>query len=255
MSQPADPSQNPYPSYPPAPSGPPAAPVTYGPPSRPPSRTTFLQKVLIAVGAVVVLFAAVFVGTVIASPAEVDSASGDTAGAVTGTGSQVPSQPAAADPDAPGRVVTIAAPQTLGGRPKIDLGSEDGGVTEEVGLPEDSGVPGVTAKAQGLYGDIAKQDIVIANAVASTGATRESRLSLFISGVTKALSVGNFTEADPGPLGGQAFCGDGNINGVPAAVCVWSDAGSTGALVHALQSQDKFRTEFPALRAEIEQAS
>ncbi|TDC38373.1 hypothetical protein E1211_07355 [Micromonospora sp. 15K316] len=113
----------------------------------------------------------------------------------------------------------------------------------------------MTATAQGLYGDIAKQDIVIVDAVASTGATRESRLSLFISGVTKGLNVGNFTEADPGPLGGQAFCGDGNINGVPAAVCVWSDSGSTGALIHSLQSQEKFRTEFPALRAEIEQAS
>ncbi|RKN29979.1 hypothetical protein [Micromonospora musae] len=246
MSQPVDPQQSPYPNYPPAP-------TTYGPPSRPPSRTTFLQKVLIAVGAVVVLLGAVFVGVVIASPAENDKTPGGAAGAPA-TGSPAPSQSAGADPDVPGRVITVAAPQTLGGRPKIDLGADDGGVSE-AGLPADSDVPEVTATAQGLYGDIAKQDIVIVNAVASTGATRESRLSLFISGVSKALNVGNFTEADPGPLGGQAFCGDGNINGVPGAVCVWSDSGSTGALIHSLQSQEKLRSEFPALRAEIEQAS
>ncbi|MFK3981953.1 hypothetical protein ACI2K4_16445 [Micromonospora sp. NPDC050397] len=167
----------------------------------------------------------------------------------TAPGGGVGSPPTGPTPGGPiaGGAITVVAPATLGGRPRI--GDESTGGT---GMPDDSGVPEVTATARGIYGNAATQDIVIVTAVASTSGTPESRLSQFISGVSQELDVHNFTEADPGPLGGLARCGDGRLNGVPVAVCVWSDAGSAGALVRVLQSSPLFRADFPALRAEVE---
>lgn len=234
------------------------------------------RKILIAVAALVALGAAATGGAYAAAPDKVTGAFGQSAkpstgqpvgpAAPTGDASARPPESTPGDGDAPpadptpgsgpdvpgtGGAITVVAPDTLGGRPRIgDEGSGDAG--SDGGMADDSGVPGVTATAKGIYGNAATQDIVIVTAVASTSGTPESRLSQFISGVSQELDVDNFTEADAGPLGGLARCGDGKLNGVPVAVCVWSDAGSAGALVRVLQSSPLFRPNFPALRAEVE---
>ena len=254
MSQPVDPHNSPYPAPYPTLASPAQFPVATGAdggrvysPRKPWPRVGLIAAVVVALGAAAVG------GAYAAAP---DKVTGVFGGSTAQPAGSQPGQPDAGLAEAAGvsglavpdsaAMITVVAPDTLGGRPRIGTEGSDGG------SDDDSGVPEVTATAQGIYGNAATQDIVIVTAVASTSGTPQSRLSQFISGVSEELSVNSYVEADPGRLGGLARCGDGNLNGVPVSVCVWSDAGSTGALVRVLQSAQSFAPDFPALRAEVE---
>jgi hypothetical protein len=254
MSQPVDPHNSPYPAPYATPASPAQFPVATGAdggrvysPRKPWLRVGLIAAVVVALGAAAVG------GAYAVAPDKVTGVFGGStaqpAGSQTGQPDAVLAEAARvsglAGPDS-AAMITVVAPDTLGGRPRIGTEDSDGG------SDDDSGVPEVTATAQGIYGNAATQDIVIVTAVASTSGTPQSRLSQFISGVSEELSVNSYIDADPGRLGGLARCGDGNLNGVPVSVCVWSDAGSTGALVRVLQSAQSFAPDFPALRAEVE---
>ncbi|GAA1233614.1 hypothetical protein [Pseudonocardia alaniniphila] len=257
MSQQVDPHAKPYPVPYSTPASPAQLPVATGADGgrvyssrKPWLRVGLIAAVVVALGAAAVggayavapdKVAGVFGGST-AQPAGSQSGQPD---AGPGVGAVGVSRAAVPDSAA---TITVSAPDTLGNRPRI--GTEDSDESAD-----DSGVPGVTATAQGIYGNAATQDIVIVTAVASTSGTPQSRLSQFISGVSEELGVTSYVEADPGPLGGLARCGDGTLNGVPVSVCVWSDAGSTGALVRVLQSAQSFAPDFPALRAEVERTA
>ncbi|WP_433286380.1 hypothetical protein ACQPZQ_30265 [Pseudonocardia sp. CA-142604] len=253
MSQQVDPHTKPYPIPYSTPASPAQFPVATGADGGRvhSSRKPWLRVGLIA-AVVVALGAAAIGGAYAVAPDKVAGVFGGSTAQPAGSQSGQPdagvgavgvSSPAVPDSAAP---ITVVAPDTLGNRPRIGTDDSDESA-------DDSGVPGVTATAQGIYGNAATQDIVIVTAVASTSGTPQSRLSQFISGVSEELGVDSYIEADPGPLGGLARCGDGTLNGVPVSVCVWSDAGSTGALVRVLQTAQSFAPDFPALRAEVEQ--
>ncbi|GAA3055772.1 hypothetical protein GCM10010464_20710 [Pseudonocardia yunnanensis] len=255
MSQPVDPHTKPYPIPYSRPASPAQFPVVTGADGarvhasrKPWLRVGLIAAVVVALGAAAVGGAyavapdkvtGVFGGST-ALRAKSQSGQPDAGSGATAAGASGPAVPDSA------ATITVVAPDTLGDRPRIGTAGGDESA-------DDSGVPEVTATAQGIYGNAATQDIVIVTAVASTSGTPQSRLSQFISGVSEELSVDSYIEADPGPLGGLARCGDGTLNGVPVSVCVWSDAGSTGALVRVLQSAQSFAPDFPALRAEVEQ--
>jgi hypothetical protein len=141
--------------------------------------------------------------------------------------------------------LTVVRPETLGGRPRIDIGN---GTSSEESFR-------TTAEAQGVYGNVAKQDLIFLVAVASTDQTTEARFSNVIAEASKEFKVDNYRTVEPGAMGGLVRCGDGTLNGVPAAVCVWSDRGTNGVLVHSLQSADEFAGDVVALRAEVEKAA
>jgi hypothetical protein len=143
--------------------------------------------------------------------------------------------------------VTVIRPATLGGKPRIEIGS--GSVATDDLTFE------VTATAQGVYGNAAKQDVLFLIAVASTDMTPEARFSLMVSEASQEFGVDRYASVDPGPLGGLAKCGDGTINGVPSAVCAWSDDGTTGLLINSLKDAGDFGKQVAELRTEVEKTS
>ncbi|MER7443705.1 hypothetical protein [Micromonospora avicenniae] len=263
MSQPVDPHQSPYPAPFPAPGSPAQFPAPTGAQANGrvyPSRKPWLRIGLITVAAVVALCAAVVGvsfaiapnGTAGSSGGATKQAAGPqsstsaTAGA-PGVGGAEASAPAGSAAPGGAGTITVVAPATLGGQPRID--------TTGSGVTTDPAEPEVTAAAQGAYGNTATEDITFFTAFASTSETPEARLDLLTSELSKKFSAQNFVEADPGPLGGLGRCSDGLFNGVLAGVCVWSDAGSSGAFIRTRQSAQVFAPDFPALRAEVEQRS
>jgi hypothetical protein len=94
-------------------------------------------------------------------------------------------------------------------------------------------------------------------AAASTiSGSAQSRFDEFSSGMKSGgLAVTNFTDTEPGPLGGIAKCGDSNTSGVSMAICVWSDDGSTGMFAMLFKKRADLVKEFVAMRGEVEQKS
>jgi hypothetical protein len=76
-----------------------------------------------------------------------------------------------------------------------------------------------------------------------------------VSEASKEFGVDSYISVDPGSLGGLAKCGNGTINGVPAAVCAWSDNGTTGLLVNSLREADALGRQVASLRTEVEKTS
>jgi hypothetical protein len=141
----------------------------------------------------------------------------------------------------------VVRPTTLGGKPRIETGI-DSGAADDLTFQ-------VAATAQGVYGNAATQDVLFLVAVASTDMTPEARFSLMVSEASKEFGVDSYISVDPGSLGGLAKCGNGTINGVPAAVCAWSDNGTTGLLVNSLQEADALGRQVASLRTEVEKTS
>jgi hypothetical protein len=83
----------------------------------------------------------------------------------------------------------------------------------------------------------------------------EARFSLMVSEAGKEFGVDSYISVDPGSLGGLAKCGNGTINGVPAAVCAWSGNGTTGLLVNSLQEAGALGSQVASLRTEVEKTS
>jgi hypothetical protein len=84
--------------------------------------------------------------------------------------------------------------------------------------------------------------------------TAQGRLDEFTSGLNSGgFSVGELKDTDPGPLGGIAKCGDSSAEGVPTAVCVWSDTGSVGMVAMLFKKRADLENEFVAMRGQVEQ--
>jgi hypothetical protein len=150
--------------------------------------------------------------------------------------------------------VTIAAPKTLGGRPKLN---DDAlaGVTDALKTALGQ-VPGATNSVGALYGTISKQDIVVLAAAEATVDDPPTMLDLLFSGASSgAGKVSNVTSAPTGSLGGAAKCGTATDSGTNMALCTWADSGSIGMLIWYDKSVAKAKAEFPRLRAQVEKHS
>jgi len=150
--------------------------------------------------------------------------------------------------------ITVVEPETLGGRAKVTDPNLQASVSELDN--ELSKAPGATGSVGAAYGDLKKQDVVMVVAASSISGSAESRFKEFTTGMSQGgTKVNNFTDVDPGPLGGIAKCGDTKESGVPMAICVWSDNGSIGMFAMLFKEKADLQKEFVAMRGQVEQKS
>ena len=58
-----------------------------------------------------------------------------------------------------------------------------------------------------------------------------------------------------GSFGGTAKCGNATASGVKLAMCAWADNGSVGSIMWYFKTASQVKSQFPALRAQIEKSS
>jgi hypothetical protein len=152
---------------------------------------------------------------------------------------------------ADGAKITVAAPATLGGREKITdptIAAAAEEMDKELG-----NIAGATSSVGAMYGDVAKQDIVMVAAASTVSGSAQARFDEFTKGMaTGGMKADNLTDTDPGPLGGIAKCGDTVQDQVKMAICVWSDNGSTGMFAMLFKTKAELQKEFVTLRGEVE---
>ncbi len=150
--------------------------------------------------------------------------------------------------------IKVSEPATLGGREKITDPSLAGTISS-LGS-EMSNVPGATGSVAAVYGDLTKQDVVMVAAASSINGSAQSRYDEFTAGLAAgSMEINNLADVDAGPLGGIAKCGDTDSSGVPMAICVWSDNGSTGMFAMMFKKKADLEKEFVTLRGEVEHKS
>ncbi|RZU49586.1 hypothetical protein EV385_1339 [Krasilnikovia cinnamomea] len=147
--------------------------------------------------------------------------------------------------------ITVVEPQTLAGRDKVTDPSLAGSV--DALDSEMSKISGTTSSVGAMYGDPAKQDLVMIAAASTLQGSEQGRFDEFTKGMSQGgFSVEGLKDTDPGPLGGIAKCGDTSAAGVPTAVCVWSDKGSVGMVAMLFKKSADLEKEFVTMRGQIE---
>ncbi|MEU1686330.1 hypothetical protein [Micromonospora sp. NPDC005707] len=158
--------------------------------------------------------------------------------------------------DEVGDVVTatktrLVEPTTLAGRSKVSepqLQSVASQMKSEIAKD----VPNATSTVGAFYGNPAKKDLVMIAGASGVIADPKKEMADATKGITAELGAKEFKTVDAGPLGGDAKCGDGKIEDVPVAVCVWADKGSLGMVVVYFKSAAEIQPEFVTMRGEIE---
>jgi len=228
----------------------------FPPPAPPKPKSKTLPIVLTVVGIVLVLCVGGSIASVMAYNNNKDKENAaDTTGETTPpTTEPTDDETTSPAPTQQASKVTIAAPKTLGGRPKLNdpsLASVTSAL--ESGLGQ---IPGATNSVGALYGSLAKQDIVVLAAAEAPIDDPETMLDLlFTSASTGGSKVQNVTAAPTGSLGGAAKCGTAKDSGTNMTFCTWADDGSLGMLIWYDKSVAKAKAEFPRLRAQIEKKS
>ncbi|MFC4021860.1 hypothetical protein ACFOW4_28515 [Micromonospora sp. GCM10011542] len=148
----------------------------------------------------------------------------------------------------------VVAPATLAGRPKI-TDPELQKVSDEMVTEMKSTVQNETSAVGAFYGDPAKQDLVMIAGASGVMADPKKELQDAVTGLSTELGVANMATVDPGPLGGEARCGDGKAESVPLGVCVWADRGSVGMIIIYFKTGAQAKSEFVAIRGQVEQVS
>ncbi|SCF30366.1 hypothetical protein GA0074695_5366 [Micromonospora viridifaciens] len=217
--------------YPPAPQQPGDYPAAgqpgFGTPAEPPKKKSNVGKILLIVLAVVVVLC-------VGGGAAIYFATKDTVKEVVDASK-----------------TRLVEPETLGGRPKV-TDPQFTSAVDEMKTTIKSSVPGSTSVVGGIYGDPAKQDLVMIAGASALLADPKKELDDAIKGLGVGLGVKDLKTVDAGPLGGEAKCGDGNAGGVDVAVCLWADRGSLGMVVSYFKSADELQPQFVAMRGEIE---
>jgi hypothetical protein len=230
----------------------------YPPPPVPPQqKSRTLPIILTVIGIVLVL--CVGGGTAVALVVKNDQDkknTADTSSTTTTAPTQATDDPTpeqTAETTAPPQTtkVTIAAPKTLGGRPKL-TDKAVAGVTDQLKSALGQ-VPGATKSVGALYGTTSKQDIVVLAAAEATVDDPDTMLDLLFTGASSgATKVTGVTSAPTGSLGGSAKCGSATDSGTRMALCTWADSGSIGMLIWYDKSVAKAKAEFATLRAQVE---
>ncbi|NBE82117.1 hypothetical protein [Micromonospora rubida] len=148
----------------------------------------------------------------------------------------------------------VTAPATLAGRAKATdpaLQTAVEGMISEM----KSTVQNETSTAGAFYGDMAKNDLVMIAAASGLVTDPKKELDDTFTGIGTELTVSNVVAVDPGPLGGEARCGDGKSEGVKLGVCAWADKGSVGMIVTYFKTGAQAKAEFVTMRGQIEQRS
>ncbi|MFJ8582616.1 hypothetical protein [Micromonospora sp. NPDC093277] len=145
----------------------------------------------------------------------------------------------------------LVEPETLGGRPKVTE-PELLSIADNVKTQLKGSLLGATSSIGGIYGDLAKQDMVMIAGATVLQADPKKNLDAFTRGLVATVGKLEFKTVDAGPLGGEAKCGDGESNSIQVGVCAWADRGSVGMIVIYFKSAADLQPQFAAMRGEIE---
>ncbi|MFI7078187.1 hypothetical protein ACIBO1_12950 [Micromonospora sp. NPDC049903] len=147
----------------------------------------------------------------------------------------------------------VVAPETLAGRPKVtepELQQLSDSMVRELKASIDNETSAVGA----FYGDPSQENLVMIVAVSGLMADPKKELDEAVQAISTELTVSNMTPVEPGPLGGEARCGDGRAD-VALGICVWADRGSVGMIVMFWSSRNDAASEFLTIRGQVEQRS
>lgn len=146
----------------------------------------------------------------------------------------------------------LAAPDTLAGRPKITDG-ELQALADELVTTIRRNVPEATDTVGAFYGNPAKKDMIMLAGASGRVSDPAGQLDRALREMAAGgLAVRAAADADPGPLGGVARCGDATADGVPMGVCAWSDRGSLVLVVVYFTDGRRATAELAGIRAAVE---
>jgi len=152
---------------------------------------------------------------------------------------------------APIRAVTIVAPDTLGARPK-NVEAQWTKAAEQSAARYNS-MLGVRVFVSAYYGSQSVGNLVLINAVDIPIPADALDIVLNKTGKQpETTTVKPLEPVDPGPLGGEARCGEFSVKGTQTTVCGWSDQGSMGFVTWYGIGLRQAADEFVATRAAIE---
>jgi hypothetical protein len=210
-------------------------------------KSNALKFVLIGLAVVVLLCVAGVVAAALKGKDAVDQAVEDLK-ATPGVTLATPTSPAV-----PEKTITLVEPAKLGGRPKL---TDPQFADAAKGLKESlASAPGATDAVGGMWGDPSDQDIVMAAAAKAPIKDPKREISGLMMGAgVGGMKLTGLADVDPGPLGGEAKCGNTKMEGVQMAVCLWTDNGSFGMIAWFFQSANKVKNEFAKLRGQIEKS-
>ncbi|WP_168222350.1 hypothetical protein [Micromonospora sp. HM134] len=154
------------------------------------------------------------------------------------------------DVDDPGPI-RLVTPSTLGGRSK-STDPELRRIADQMVRDMKSEVRNETGAVSAFYGSAASKNMVMMAGASGPVILPEQELDDAVKGLGSSLAVTKMSTIDPGPLGGVAKCGDGKASGIALGVCVWADHGSVGMIVMYFSSAAKAKSEFVAIRGQIE---
>ncbi|MGN9776614.1 hypothetical protein ACTMS0_12725 [Micromonospora sp. H33] len=151
--------------------------------------------------------------------------------------------------------IRVVEPETLAGRPKVTDANLQG-ISQQLETELNKSLPDATSTVGAFYGDPAKQDLVMVAAASGLNTDPAKTLEETITGARQSdVKVGEMSSVDPGPLGGEARCGDAKAADVPIGVCVWSDKGSVGMIMIYFKTGADVQKELVTMRGQIEQKS
>ncbi|HEX5595642.1 MAG TPA: hypothetical protein VFX61_06405 [Micromonosporaceae bacterium] len=145
----------------------------------------------------------------------------------------------------------LVTPDTLAGRPKSTRTSFQQIADAQVASLKRTN-PGATSSISAFYGESAKKDLIMIAGVSGIVADPNRALDDMIKTLVSDLGLTNIQSIDPGPLGGNAKCGDGNMAEYPVGVCVWVDRGSLGMIFAYEQTAEEIKAEFVTIRGEVQ---
>ncbi|MER5703234.1 hypothetical protein ABT023_14995 [Micromonospora sp. NPDC002296] len=146
----------------------------------------------------------------------------------------------------------VTAPATLAGRPKATQPELQAAVDTMIAQMK-STVQNETSTAGAFYGDMAKKNLVMI--AAASGLLADPKKELDAAFTSTDLTMSNVAAVDPGPLGGEARCGDSESEGTKLGICAWADKGSLGMIVMYFKTGAQAKAEFVTMRGQIEQRS
>ena len=148
--------------------------------------------------------------------------------------------------------IRVVEPTTLGGLPKTTEPNLNSGLQSDItSMKKDSSVTGTVGA---LYGNAKTLDILLVEAASSVGGSAQERFDALNKNIA-GFGITDLKDVDAGPLGGIAKCGNGKTGSIPLAVCVWTDSGSFGLIVHFKKTAASLQKNFVAYRGQIEQKS
>jgi hypothetical protein len=162
--------------------------------------------------------------------------------------------PAAVRSPSPAPTVVIRLPDTLLGRAKATQKALVQSAEQAVAAQRTAESTAESVQAA-YYGNANRQNLIFVLAVQARSADPRQTYARVVEAMEQQQKGLTLTEIDPGPLGGQAGCGEAPVSGSPVTFCVWVDAGSYGFVEFFGVHVGPQRAQFVRARSQIESVS